>query len=108
MTPHRSYVFSAGHHIRVAVSSSNYPRFEVNPNTGASLVPNRDNKGPFMVATNTLHVSADHPSSITLPIVPYSDLPVHPIVEQFDQMSPEMQRLGLRLFDQRGAKTTKL
>ena len=59
-----SYVFNRGHCIRVAVSSSNAPRFEPNPNTGA---PNLES-GPTRVATNALHVSRLHSSHIVLPI----------------------------------------
>jgi hypothetical protein len=86
------------------VSSSNYPRFEVNPNTGVPVVADKDNKGPFLVAENTLHLSAANPSAIHLPLVEDYQLPVHPIVDQFDQMSPDMQRLGMRLFDQRAVQ----
>jgi putative CocE/NonD family hydrolase len=59
-----SLVFNKGHRIRVAISSSNAPRFEPNPNTGKPF--RADNEA--RVATNTLHVSADHPSAIVLPI----------------------------------------
>ncbi|TKJ39491.1 MAG: acylase [Planctomycetes bacterium B3_Pla] len=55
-----SLVFNKGHRIRVAVSSSNSPRFEPNPNTGATGVPR--------VATNTLSLSSERPSHILLPI----------------------------------------
>ncbi|MHC4368661.1 MAG: CocE/NonD family hydrolase [Planctomycetota bacterium] len=55
-----SLVFSRGHRIRVAVSSSNAPRFEPNPNTGG--------KGAPRVANNTLHLSGERPSHILLPI----------------------------------------
>jgi uncharacterized protein len=48
----------------VAVSSSNAPRFEPNANTGeAHPVP-----GKTRVATNTVHLSATHPSHILLPV----------------------------------------
>lgn len=59
-----SLIFNKGHRIRVAVSSSNSPRFEPNPNTGdPHMVP-----GKARVATNTLHLSPDQPSHIILPI----------------------------------------
>lgn len=57
-------VFSPGHRIRVAVSSSNAPRFEPNPNTGEPLLPG----GPPQVATNTIHFSSQQASSIVLPV----------------------------------------
>lgn len=60
-----SNVFKRGHRIRVDVSSSNYPRFDVNPNTGEPLNDNRR----VLVATNTVHHDAAHPSHIELPIV---------------------------------------
>ena len=59
-------VFKKGHRIRVDVSSSNYPRFDLNPNTGEPLNDNRRRAK----ATNTIHQSADHPSHILLPLVP--------------------------------------
>jgi predicted acyl esterase len=59
-----SLVFDKGHRIRVAVSSSNAPRFEPNPNTGAP----HPAAGKTRVATNTLHLSAEHPSHVLLPL----------------------------------------
>jgi predicted acyl esterase len=59
-----SLVFNKGHRIRVAVSSSNSPRFEANSNTGdAHPIP-----GKSRVATNTVHLSNRRPSRIVLPI----------------------------------------
>jgi uncharacterized protein len=60
-----SLVFNKAHKIRVAVSSSNSPRFEANPNTGSAF--RADNK--TRVAKNTVHLSAKHPSRIVLPVV---------------------------------------
>ena len=61
-----SNVFKRGHRIRVDVSSSNFPRFDVNPNTGEPLNDNRRTA----VATNTVYHDAEHASHIVLPIVP--------------------------------------
>jgi uncharacterized protein len=61
-----SNVFKKGHRIRVDVSSSNFPRFDVNPNTGEPLNNNRR----MMTATNTVYHDKDHPSNIVLPIIP--------------------------------------
>jgi putative CocE/NonD family hydrolase len=61
-----SNVFKKGHRIRVDVSSSNFPRFDVNPNTGEPL--NRHRR--TVVATNTLYHDRDHPSQIVLPVIP--------------------------------------
>jgi len=59
-------VFMPGHRIRVDISSSNFPRFDVNPNTGEALNGNRQ----WRVATNTLFHDPEHPSRIILPVVP--------------------------------------
>ena len=61
-----SNVFKRGHRIRVDVSSSNFPRFDVNPNTGEPLNDNRQ----WKLAINTVFHDAEHPSQIVLPIVP--------------------------------------
>jgi len=61
-----SNIFKKGHRIRVDISSSNFPRFDVNPNTGEPLNQNRRQ----VVAVNTVHHDADHPSHIVLPVVP--------------------------------------
>ena len=63
-----SLVFKRGHRIRVDVSSSNFPRFDVNPNTGEALNDNRR----WAVAVNTIYHDAQHPSHIVLPVVPIS------------------------------------
>jgi predicted acyl esterase len=60
-----SLVFNRGHRIRIAVSSSNAPRFEPNPNTGDPHFT----AGKARIATNTLHLSSEHPSHIVLPVV---------------------------------------
>ena len=59
-----SLVFNKGHRIRVAVSSSNSPRFEANPNTGRPFRADKETR----VAKNTLHLSAKYPSHIVLPV----------------------------------------
>lgn len=59
-----AYSFAPGHKIRIAISSSNYPRFAANPNTGAPLA--RD----YLIsniANNTLLVGPLYNSSIILP-----------------------------------------
>ncbi len=60
-----SLVFSPGHRVRVALSSSNAPRFEPNPNTGRPS--GADDK--TSVARNTIYMNAEHPSHIVFPIV---------------------------------------
>ncbi len=58
-------VFRRGHRLRVDVSSSNFPRFDVNPNTGEPLNEQRR----MAVATNTVHHDREHPSQIVLPVI---------------------------------------
>jgi putative CocE/NonD family hydrolase len=61
-----SNVFKKGHRIRVDISSSNFPRFDVNPNTGEPLNDHRRT----VSAVNTIWHDAEHPSHIVLPVVP--------------------------------------
>jgi len=60
------HTFKKGHRIRVDISSSNFPRFDVNPNTGEPLNDNRR----WAIAINTIYHDAQHASQILLPIVP--------------------------------------
>src|SRR5262245_22413661 len=60
-----SNLFKKGHRIRVDISSSSFPRFDVNPNTGEPLNDNRR----WATATNTILHDQHHPSHIILPIV---------------------------------------
>lgn len=60
--------FMAGHRIRVEISSSNFPHFDVNPNSGA---PAGTHSAP-VVATNTLHCGPDRPSKLVLHVMPRS------------------------------------
>jgi len=61
-----SSVFKKGHRIRVDISSSNFPRFDLNPNTGEPLGNNRR----VITATNTVYHDRNHPSHIVLPVIP--------------------------------------
>ena len=60
-----SNVFKKGHRIRLDLSSSNFPRFDVNPNTGEPLNKHRR----VQTAVNTIWHDAAHPSHILLPVV---------------------------------------
>jgi uncharacterized protein len=60
-----SNVFKAGHRIRLDISSSNFPRFDVNPNTGEPLGRNRR----WAIAENSVYHDVERPSHIVLPIV---------------------------------------
>jgi len=96
-----SYVFSVGHRIRVAISSSNYPRFVANPNTGVPiLISEAAGNTATKIATNTLHFSHERKPSITLPVISLDEVPPHPILDTYASLSPEMKRLGNRLFAQ--------
>ncbi len=57
-------LFKAGHRIRIDISSSNYPRFDVNPNTGEPLGRHTH----MIAADNTVYHDAAHPSQVELPI----------------------------------------
>ena len=59
-------VFGSGHRIRLDLSSSNYPRYDVNHNTGKSLYGGRD----YRIATNTIYHELEHPTHVSLPIQP--------------------------------------
>ena len=59
-------VFNGGHRFGVAVSSSNSPRFDVNPNTGGPLYDST----ATVAAEQTVYRDAAHPSHIVLPVVP--------------------------------------
>ena len=59
-------LFKAGHRIRVDVSSSNFPKYDINPNTGEDFVNARLRR----VATNTIHIGPGHPSRVMLSVVP--------------------------------------
>jgi len=61
-----SNVFLAGHRIRIEIASSNYPRFERNPNTGHPV----NSADEMIVAQQTIYHDAEHPSHILLPIIP--------------------------------------
>ncbi len=61
-----SNVFKKGHRIRVDVSGSNFPRFDVNPNTGEPLNEHRR----METAVNTVYHDRQRPSHILLPVIP--------------------------------------
>jgi putative CocE/NonD family hydrolase len=60
-----SNYFAAGHKLRVEVSSSNFPRFDRNLNTGG----NNYDESKGVVAHNAVHHSKQYPSSVTVTIV---------------------------------------
>jgi putative CocE/NonD family hydrolase len=60
-----SNYFEAGHRLRIEVSSSNFPRFDRNLNTGG----NNYDETKAVVAHNAVHHSKQYPSSITITVV---------------------------------------
>jgi hypothetical protein len=61
-----SNYFFPGHRLRLEVSSSNFPRFDRNLNTGG----NNYDEAEFVVAHNAVHHSTAYPSKITITVVP--------------------------------------
>ena len=63
--PPVSNVFAKGHRIRLDISSSNFRRFDINPNTGEPI--GRQTRS--LKAKNSVFLDSDHPSHIVLPVV---------------------------------------
>jgi putative CocE/NonD family hydrolase len=61
-----SNLFQTGHRLRVDISSSNYPHFDINPNTGAA----EGHPSEFRVATNRVYTGGQYASCVLLPLVP--------------------------------------
>ncbi len=61
-----SNVFKKGHRIRVEISSSNFPRFDRNTNSGESI----GTDDVYASALQTVYHTSEYPSHVTLPIVP--------------------------------------
>jgi putative CocE/NonD family hydrolase len=61
-----SNTFAAGHSLRIEVSSSNFPRFTRNLNTGGNIYDETEG----LVAHNQVHHSSQYPSHIRVPVVP--------------------------------------
>jgi putative CocE/NonD family hydrolase len=61
-----SNVFKAGHKVRLYVSSSNFPRFNRNLNTGESML----GASRFVSARQTIYHDGAYSSSLTLPVIP--------------------------------------
>ncbi len=61
-----SNLFQAGHRIRLDISSSNFPRFDVNPNTGEPM----GRHTAMQAARNAVHMGGEHPSHVVMPVIP--------------------------------------
>jgi putative CocE/NonD family hydrolase len=62
-----SNVFLPGHRIRLEVSSSNFPRYDRNSNTGGVIAMERLDQ--MIPAVNLVHHGPAHPSRLTLPVI---------------------------------------
>jgi putative CocE/NonD family hydrolase len=60
-----SNLFKAGHQIRLEITSSNFPMWDRNPNTGHAFAQDAELK----IADQVIYHDEDHPSELTLPIV---------------------------------------
>ena len=60
-----SLIFNTGHRIVVSITSSNYPRFDLNPGTGKPW----SDGCKFVKQTNKIYCDTKHPSHIILPVV---------------------------------------
>lgn len=58
-------LFQVGHRLRIDISSSNYPHFDINPNTGAAEGVASESRA----ASNRLYVGHPHPSNILLSVI---------------------------------------
>ena len=65
-------LFQRGHRLRLDIASSNFPHFDVNPNSGEAEGQARHPR----VARNTLHLGANNPSRLELTVLPRSALPL--------------------------------
>jgi uncharacterized protein len=60
-----SNLFQAGHRIRLDIAGSNFPRFDVNPNTGEPIGRHTHT----LVAHNSVYLDRERPSHVVLPII---------------------------------------
>jgi uncharacterized protein len=61
-----SILFGKGHRIRLEVSSSEWPTWEINPNTGSRIT----NDAAMEIAAQRVYHDAQHPSHVLLPMIP--------------------------------------
>jgi uncharacterized protein len=66
-----SNVFLPGHRIRLEVSSSNFPRYDRNTNTGGTIAS--DSEDDLTIAVNRVHHGPAHPSRLVLPLIERPD-----------------------------------
>jgi len=75
-----SNYFAAGHKLRVAISSSNFPRFDRNLNTGG----NNYDETRWVLAHNVVHHGSQYPSSIAITVVPGGGQPAQVSLPKHD------------------------
>ena len=61
-----AYRFGAGHQLRLEITSSNFPRFDRNPNTGTAVAGEQTTRS----ARQSVHHDANFPSQVILPVQP--------------------------------------
>ena len=102
-----SYIVAPGHQLRVAISSSNYPRFSVNNNNGVVL-DDSTYPGEQITAINTLYHSGEYPSSITLPVVSKKDLPeihvLHAVQSEYPHITDQLISKFSKYLEQKASK----
>jgi putative CocE/NonD family hydrolase len=67
-----AYVFLKGHKIRIEISSSNFPAFARNLNSGESIA----DESVSQIAHQTVHHSSEYPSHLILPVIPHEVMDV--------------------------------
>jgi hypothetical protein len=92
-----SYIFNPGHQMRVTVSSSNYPRFSVNWNSGLMVAAGNQS---WTTADNTLHfASSKYPANVELPIVSLDWLEAHAVTPDEVISKEERQKMAEKGID---------
>jgi len=61
-----SNLFRKGHRIRIEISSSNFPKYDRNPNTGHAIGEDAE----VRIANQTIYHNVDRPSHVLLPVIP--------------------------------------
>jgi putative CocE/NonD family hydrolase len=63
-----SNLFKANHRIQIQITSSNYPRFDRNLNSGKPM--GTETEGDLRIARQTIYHDVRHPSFLVLPVIP--------------------------------------
>ena len=87
-----SNVFLAGHSIRIEISSSNFPRFDRNPNTGRAFA----DETALKKAQQTIYHSRQYPSHVLLPVIPASERGKHARLGAAELTSASAARYGAK------------